>query len=277
MDNYLSFKTESLLEESKNIDKMTPLEIAKVINDQDKTVAYAVEKVLDDVAKGIEICAECLKAGGRMIYCGAGTSGRIGVLDASECPPTYGVSPETVIGLIAGGTKAVYSSVEDAEDDEDSIVSQMKDIAFSAKDVCIGISASGSAKCVQGALKYARSVGAKTISVTNNANSPLIPLSDVAIAAVVGPEVISGSTRMKAGTSQKMIVNMLSTGAMVRFGRTVGNRMAYMKPSNKKLVARAVNMIAAETGCDETKALEALERCNYISADAIAYIRQQRK
>ena len=274
MENYQSFKTESVLEESRDIDKKSPLEIAKIINDQDKTVAFAVEKALKEIAKGIELAADCLRNGGRMVYCGAGTSGRIGILDASECPPTFGVSPETVMGIIAGGKEAVYASIEDAEDSEDSIVSQMKEIDFSGRDLLIGISASGSAKCVQSALIYAGSIGAKTIAVTNNPNPPLIPLANVPIVAVEGPEVISGSTRMKAGTSQKMIVNMISTGAMIKIGRTIGNRMAYMKPSNKKLVARAVNMIAAETGCDEATALEALQKFNFIAADAIAYIKE---
>ncbi|MDD4124783.1 MAG: N-acetylmuramic acid 6-phosphate etherase [Eubacteriales bacterium] len=275
MENYSFFKTESLLEASINIDKMTPLEIAKIINDQDKTVAYAVEKALPEIAEGIELAAKCLKNNGRILYCGAGTSGRLGILDASECPPTFGVSAETVQGLIAGGKEAAYSSIEDAEDSDDSLVSQMKEKAFSSKDICVGISASGSAKCVQSALIYAKSLGSGTIAVTNNPDSSLIRLADVAVVAVVGPEVISGSTRMKAGTAQKMIINMLSTGAMIKYGRTLGNRMAFMKPSNKKLVARAVNMISAETGCGGEEAYDALKKFNYSAAEAIDYIKMQ--
>lgn len=270
--NFKSFSTESMLEESKNIDKMSTLEMAELINNQDKTVAFAVEKALPEVAKGIDILSECLKKGGRVFYCGAGTSGRLGVLDASECPPTYGVSADTVQGIIAGGPEAAFKSLEYAEDDDNSIVIQLKERNFSCPDVCVGISASGSARCVQNALVYARSIGCATVAVSNNANSPLKPLSDVAIIAVVGPEVIKGSTRMKAGTSQKMILNMLSTGAMVKFGRTFGNLMAYMVPSNIKLVDRAIRMICEETGCSEETASAELEKNNNIIADAIRSI-----
>ncbi|MBO4501696.1 MAG: N-acetylmuramic acid 6-phosphate etherase [Clostridia bacterium] len=269
MERYGSFGTEKTLESSKNIDKMSALEIARLINDQDKTVAFAVERALGDVARGIDLLAECLKGGGRVFYCGAGTSGRLGVLDASECPPTFGVSPQTVQGVLAGGRDAAFDSIEDAEDDEFSIVRQLKGASFCAKDVCVGISASGSARCVQGALQFARSLGAKTVAVSNNADSPLIPLADVAIIAVVGAEVISGSTRMKAGTSQKMILNMLSTGAMVRCGRTLGNLMAYMVPSNDKLKDRALRMICDSTGADRDTAAAALARNGNVIADAI--------
>ncbi len=269
MIDYGRFGTEKVLEASKDIDKMSSLEIAELINAQDKTVAYAVEKALPEVARGIDVLAGVLKGGGRIFYCGAGTSGRLGVLDASECPPTYGVSPETVQGVLAGGREAAFASIEDAEDDEFSIVRQLKDAGFCAKDACVGISASGSAKCVQGALKYARGLGAATVAVSNNANSPLIELADISIIAVVGPEVISGSTRMKAGTSQKMILNMLSTGAMVKYGRTLGNLMAYMVPSNAKLAERALRMICAETGADRETAYKALKNNGDVIADAI--------
>ncbi len=277
MENYSLYKTESVLEASANIDKMTSYEIAKVINAEDKTVADAVEKALPEIAKAIDLAAAALKNGGRIIYCGAGTSGRLGILDASECPPTFGVTAETVVGVIAGGREAAWASIEDAEDSGDSIVSQLKQLNFSAKDLCVGISASGSAECVQSALKYAKGLGAAAVAVTNNPRSSLIPLADVAIVAVVGPEVIAGSTRMKAGTAQKMALNMISTGAMIRFGRTSGNRMTYMKPSNKKLVARAIKMISDETGCGEDIALEALQRFGYVAADAINFIKSKNK
>ena len=273
MDRYGSYGTEKRLEASKNIDKMSPLEIAALINDQDKTVAYAVEKALPEAAQAIELLASALKNGGRAFYCGAGTSGRLGVLDASECPPTFGVSPQTVQGVLAGGRDAAFDSIEDAEDDEDSIVRQLKDAGFCKKDVCVGISASGSARCVQGALRFAHSLGAATVAVSNNADSPLIPLADTAVIAVVGPEVISGSTRMKAGTAQKMILNMLSTGAMVRCGRTLGNLMAYMVPSNDKLKERALRMISGETGASREEASAALERNGNVIADAIRELR----
>lgn len=269
MSNFASLRTESTNQQTKDIDKLDALGIAKAINEQDKTVAEAVEQALPQVAEGIELYADILKNGGRVFYVGAGTSGRLGVLDASECPPTYGVSAETVQGIIAGGKDAAFDSIEDAEDDPESIVRQLKAKDFNEKDLCIGLSASGSAMCVQGAMKYARSIGAKTMCVSCNADSALIPLSDVAIIAVVGAEVINGSTRMKAGTAQKMILNMLSTGGMIRTGRVRGNYMAYMVPSNKKLVDRAIRIICSETGCESETAKEYLEKHEYSIADAI--------
>ncbi len=269
MSRFASLRTESTNQQTKNIDKLDALGIAKVINEQDKTVADAVEKALPEIAKGIDLYAEILSGGGRVFYVGAGTSGRLGVLDASECPPTYGVSAETVQGIIAGGRDAAFDSIEDAEDDPESIVRQLKAKCFCEKDVCIGLSASGSAACVQNALVYARSIGAKTMCVSCNSDSALIPLSDVAMIAVVGAEVINGSTRMKAGTAQKMILNMLSTGGMVRTGRVRGNYMAYMVPSNQKLVDRAIRIICDETGCGHETAKEYLEKHKYMIADAI--------
>jgi N-acetylmuramic acid 6-phosphate etherase len=269
MSEFASLRTESTNQQTKNIDKLDALGIAKAINDQDKTVADAVEKALPEIAKGIDLYAEILSGGGRVFYVGAGTSGRLGVLDASECPPTYGVSAETVQGIIAGGRDAAFDSIEDAEDDPESIVKQLKAKNFCEKDVCIGLSASGSAACVQNALVYARSIGAKTMCVSCNPDSALIPLSDVAMIAVVGAEVINGSTRMKAGTAQKMILNMLSTGGMVRTGRVRGNYMAYMVPSNKKLVDRAIRIICDETGCEQGTAREFLEKHKFMIADAI--------
>ena len=269
MSNFASLRTESTNQQTKDIDKLDALGIAKAINEQDKTVAEAVEQALPQVAEGIELYADILKNGGRVFYVGAGTSGRLGVLDASECPPTYGVSAETVQGIIAGGRDAAFDSIEDAEDDPESIVRQLKAKDFNSKDLCIGLSASGSAMCVQGAMKYARSIGARTMCVSCNADSALIPLSDVAIIAVVGAEVINGSTRMKAGTAQKMILNMLSTGGMIRTGRVRGNYMAYMVPSNKKLVDRAIRIICSETGCESETAKEYLEKHEYSIADAI--------
>ena len=276
MTDFNSLKTESRNLKSADIDKMSALEIAQLINEEDKTVAFAVTEALESIARGIDAMADALKNGGRIFYIGtdvvivgAGTSGRLGVLDASECPPTYGVSADTVIGIIAGGRDAAFESIEDAEDDFDSCVKQMKEKGFCGKDVCVGLSASGSANCVKGALQYASSLSAKTISVSCNHNSPLIPLSDIAITVEVGPEVINGSTRMKAGTAQKMILNMLSTGAMVRFGRTRGNYMAYMIPSNIKLVDRAVRIICAKTGATPERAKAELDRANNVIADAI--------
>ena len=258
MTDFNSLKTESRNLKSADIDKMSALEIAQLINEEDKTVAFAVTEALESIARGIDAMADALKNGGRIFYIGAGTSGRLGVLDASECPPTYGVSADTVIGIIAGGRDAAFESIEDAEDDFDSCVKQMKEKGFCGKDVCVGLSASGSANCVKGALQYAASLSAKTISV-----------SCIAITVEVGPEVINGSTRMKAGTAQKMILNMLSTGAMVRFGRTRGNYMAYMIPSNIKLVDRAIRIICAKTGATPERAKAELEKAGNVIADAI--------
>ena len=269
MTEYSRLTTEGFNESTVNIDKMSPFEIARAINEEDKKVAYAVEKALPQIAEGIETLANALKAGGHIYYCGAGTSGRLGVLDASECVPTYGVSEETVVGLMAGGTEALYASREFAEDDFESIVSEMKKRSFDARDILVAISASGSANCVKGAIRYAKECGAVTLCISCNPNSDLVPMVDIPIIAEVGPEVINGSTRMKAGTAQKMILNMLSTGAMIRFGRVRGNYMAYMVPSNIKLVDRAIRMICQKTGCDRERAAAELEKANNCIADAM--------
>jgi len=275
MSDFSKLTTEGFNENTVNIDKMNALEIAKTINEEDKKVAFAVETALPQIAEGIETIANALKAGGHIYYCGAGTSGRLGVLDASECVPTFGVSEDTVVGLMAGGYEALYASREFAEDDFESVVSEMRKRRFDARDVLIALSASGSANCVKGAIRYAKECGAYTICVTCNPNSDLVPMVDIPIVAEVGPEVINGSTRMKAGTAQKMIINMLSTGAMIRYGRVRGNFMAYMVPSNQKLVDRAIRMICAKTGCDRERAAIELEKANNCIADAIDAIEKQ--
>ncbi len=254
--NYDSLKTEQINERSLHIDEMSTLDMVRLINDEDKKVAYAVEEAAEAMAKAIDLTAERLKNGGKLFYVGAGTSGRLGVLDASECPPTYGTPYELVQGVIAGGRDAAFRAAEGAEDSGEAMVAQLKELGFCGKDVCVGISASGSAPCVHGALEYARFLGAATVSVQCNKNSPAIPLSDVSIVAEVGPEVINGSTRMKAGTATKLILNTLSTGVMVRLGRVKGNQMVYMRPTNKKLADRAVRIIMTQTGktYDECKA-----------------------
>lgn len=274
MAEYAKLTTEGFNEKTSNIDKMSALEIAQIINDEDKKVAFAVEKALPQIAEGIETMANSLKAGGHIYYCGAGTSGRLGVLDASECVPTFGVSEDTVVGLMAGGKDALWASREFAEDDFESIAGEMKRAHFGMKDVLVAISASGSANCVKGAIKYAKECGAYVICISCNPNSDLIPLSDIPIIAEVGPEVLNGSTRMKAGTAQKMILNMLSTGAMIRFGRVRGNYMAYMVPSNMKLHDRALRMICAKTGCDRERAALELAKANNCIADAMDAIEE---
>ena len=259
MPDFSKLTTESYNKNTSEIDKMTTIDIVRTINGEDKKVAFAVEKALNDIAACVDVIASALGSGGNIYYCGAGTSGRLGVLDASECVPTYGVSDKRVVGLMAGGYEALYSSVESAEDDPESIVSQLVERGFCEKDVLIAISASGSANCVKGALKYATERGGETICVTCNPNSDLIPLAKFHIVAEVGAEVITGSTRMKAGTAQKMILNMLSTGAMIKYGRVRGNYMAYMIPSNKKLVDRAIRMICSKTGCPRERAVYELK------------------
>lgn len=269
MSDYSSLTTESYNAKTANIDKMSSIEIARAINEEDKTVAFAVEKALDAVAKGIDILGDALKAGGHIYYCGAGTSGRLGVLDASECPPTFGVSPETVVGLMAGGYEALYSAKEFAEDNFESLIPIMQKYSFNSKDVLVAVSASGSANCVKGAIDYAKKCGSHTLCISCNPNSDLIPLVETPIIAEVGPEAINGSTRMKAGTAQKMILNMLSTGAMIKFGRVRGNFMAYMRPTNNKLVDRAIRMICTKTGCSKERAEAELKKANNVIADAI--------
>lgn len=269
MADFSTLTTEGRNASTEHIDQMSALEIATCINNEDKTVAYAVEKCLEQIATGIEWMAESLYANGRIFYCGAGTSGRLGVVDASEIPPTYGLH-DRVIGLMAGGYSAIVTPSEDAEDDFNSIASVMRDeYGYGKNDILVAISASGSANCVKGALQAAREAGSRTICISCNKISDLIPLSDLAIIAEVGPEVINGSTRMKAGTAQKMILNMLSTGSMVRYGRVRGNYMAYMIPSNQKLVARAIRMVCQKTGCTPEVAERALKASDNIIADAM--------
>ncbi len=255
---YNNLTTEKQNQNSLNIDKMSTAEMLRVINDEDKKVAYAVEEALPAIAEAVDEVAARLKNGGRLFYVGAGTSGRLGVLDASECPPTYGTPYEMVQGVIAGGKEAAFRAAEGAEDSAEDMVARLKELSFCGKDICVGISASGSAPCVHGALVYAKSLGAACISVQCNKNSPAIPLSDISIVAEVGPEVINGSTRMKAGTATKLILNMISTGAMVRLGRVRGNSMIYMKPTNKKLTDRAVRIIMEQTGKSREESEKAL-------------------
>jgi len=273
---YGSYTTEGVNEKSANIDKMTSREIVTLINSEDKTVAFAVEKELDNIALAVDLIVERMKNGGRLIYIGAGTSGRLGLLDAAECPPTYGVSEDTVKGIIAGGKERMLSAGEAAEDDENAAVRDLDENGFDKKDVLMGISASGSADYVLSALRYAKSIGAGTVALSCRSGSPAGEIADVSISPVVGPEVIQGSTRMKAGTAQKMVLTMISTAVMVRMGRVIGNRMAYMRPSNKKLFDRAVRIISAEANVSEERAKEVLEKCRTIP-DSLEYIKSQNK
>lgn len=245
------------------IDGMGTLEALRAINEQDRSVADAVATALPRLAGLVDASAERLAHGGRLIYVGAGTSGRLGVLDASECPPTFGVSPELVQGIIAGGHEALWSAAEGAEDRIDLGRDDLLALDAGMHDVVVGIAASGRTPYVIGALDHARSVGALTGSISCVSPAELSSHADHAIECVTGPEAICGSTRMKAGTAQKMLLNMLSTEVMVRLGKVYGNLMVSVRPTNEKLVARARRIVAIATGCDETCAAEALGASGY--------------
>jgi N-acetylmuramic acid 6-phosphate etherase len=245
------------------LDIVSTEEMIKMINDEDKKIAYAVEKQIINIAKAVDIIANKLERGGRLIYLGAGTSGRLGILDASECPPTFGTPKELVHGIIAGGSKAVFSAVEGAEDDILKAVEDLKKIGFNDTDALVGITASGRTPYVLGGIEYAKAIGASSVAVTNNADSEIQRLADICIAVVVGSEALTGSTRMKAGTAQKMVLNMLSTGAMIKLGKVYENLMVDLESTNLKLKERCRNIIVEATSVDETVAAQFLEKTGY--------------
>lgn len=251
--------TETINEATKNIDQLDALGIVTLINQEDKKVADAVEKELPNIAKAVDAIAERFEAGGRIIYCGAGTSGRMGTLDAVELTPTYSVPPERAFGILAGGDTAMYCAVEGAEDSKELAVEDLKKASLTDKDCVIGIAASGRTPYTLSALEYANETGALSISITCNKDSAMAAAAQISIAPVVGPEVISGSTRMKSGTAQKMIANMISTGVMVRLGKVYQNYMVCVQPTNEKLIVRSCRMISQITGADTQKARQALE------------------
>lgn len=239
-----------------HIDQVSTLDALRLINDEDKLVAAAVEKVLPEVAAAVDEIVNRLKNGGRLFYVGTGTSGRLGVLDASEIPPTYGVSYDLVQGIIAGGYEALYKATEASEDNKDQGVDDLKKRGVNEKDAVVGIAASGRTPYTIGAVEYAKSIGCFTACVVCNPESAITKAVDIAIVPVVGPEAITGSTRMKAGTAQKLILNMISTAAMIRLGYVKGNRMTNMKPANEKLKDRSLRILIAETGLEESAAEE---------------------
>ena len=255
-----------------NIDTLSTLDMVKLINQEDHRVAEAVALVTDKIAEAVDVIAARLSSGGRLIYCGAGTSGRLGILDAVECPPTYSTDPETVQALMAGGYGAIFKAVEGAEDSKELGVTDMQSIGFSAKDVLVGIAASGRTPYVLGCMEYARELGAPTVAVTCCPGSTLDRFADIGIAPAPGPEVVTGSTRMKSGTAQKMVLNLLSTGARIKLGKVSGNLMVDVKPSNEKLVRRCVTIVCSATDCAEAEAVEALEQCGYHPKTAIVMI-----
>ena len=254
--------TEAVNDASTDLDRLSTKELVAVINAEDRSVARAVASQADAIAAAIDVICERLAAGGRLVYVGAGTSGRLGVLDASECPPTFSADPGQVVGLIAGGDRALRQPIEGAEDSPDAGRQDLEAIDFSGGDIVVGIAASGSTPYVLGALRYARSLGATTIGLTCNAGTLLDQEADILIAPVTGPEVLAGSTRMKAGTATKMVLNMLTTGAMVRLGKTYGNLMVDLKASNEKLKSRALRLLMRLASLAEADARDKLEACN---------------
>ena len=254
--------TEQNNPESVAVDQMDPIQIAMLMNREDLKVVAAVERVLPDIARAIEMVTERVQAGGRLIYIGAGTSGRLGVLDASECPPTFNTPPALVVGLIAGGHRALTNAIEGAEDNRQAGEEDLRGVELDAKDVVCGIATSGRTPYVLGGLAYAQSLGAVTLGVTCNEVSELSEVSDVLIAPVVGPEILSGSTRLKAGTATKMVLNMISTGTMIRIGKTYGNWMVDLRATNVKLKDRSIRIVSGITGLDRERAESLLARCD---------------
>ena len=251
--------TESRNKETMGLDQMTPLEIVTDMNREDGKAVEAVEEVLPQIAQAIAWCTDSLKQKGRIIYIGAGTSGRLGVLDAVECPPTFGVSPDVVVGLMAGGTPAFVKAVEGAEDSQTMGEEDLKEIHLSPADIVIGLAASGRTPYVIYGLRYAKKIGCRTVAVSCNRDSEIGKEADLAIEPVPGPEVLTGSTRLKAGTAQKMVLNMISTGSMVGIGKVYQNLMVDVVQTNMKLITRAENIVMTATGCTREEARDSLE------------------
>lgn len=261
MENQLSsLVTEQRNSQSINIDQMSTFEILHLMNEEDRKLALSIREALPSIEKSIESVVKCLEAGGRLIYMGAGTSGRLGLLDAVECPPTFSTPPELVQGLMAGGDQAIKVAVEGAEDNEDLGMEDLKNLHLTSKDVIVGIAASGRTPYVIGGLKYAKSVGAKTVALACNKGSAIGQLAEHAIEVVVGPEILTGSTRLKAATAQKMVLNMISTISMVKIGKVYENLMIDVNASNKKLVERAKNILMTVTNVSYEKASFILDK-----------------
>lgn len=254
---------------SAQIDQLSTLEMLQVINAEDATVAGAVGRALPAIAQAVDLIAERLRAGGRLFYVGAGTSGRLGVLDAVECVPTFSTPPEMVQGIVAGGLAALTQPVEGAEDDREAGAALIPERGINARDVVVGIAASGHTPFVLGALQAANAVGAATIAIACNQPAPLLEVAQIGIGVVVGPEVIAGSTRLKAGTAQKMILNMLSTGSMIRLGKVYGNLMVDVMVTNQKLAARARRLVMVIAGVDEAEAQRLLDQTGQQAKPAI--------
>ena len=270
--NLGSLVSETRNSETMDLDALSTIELVTRFNQQDTLVALAVKETLPDVARAVDAAATALKAGGRIIYMGAGTSGRLGVLDASECPPTFGVPHGLVIGLIAGGPRALLKAVEGAEDNPQLGEDDLRDLTLTPQDLVVGLAASGRTPYVIGGLKHARATGCTTVAISCNPGSPIAQAADIAISPVVGPEALTGSTRLKSGTAQKLVLNMISTGAMVKFGKVYQNLMVDMKASNIKLVDRACRMVVEATGVTLEQARSVLEQTGYDVKPAILMV-----
>ena len=264
--------TEQRNPNSMQVDSLSALEIVQLMNQEDKQVPLAIEKCLPQIAQAVECIVAAFQQGGRLVYIGAGTSGRLGVLDASECPPTFGVSPEMVKGIIAGGERALRHPIEGAEDSKTQAVVDLQTIHFSSKDVLVGIAASGRTPYVIGALEYAKSLGSVTVSIASNPNSAMANIVDIAIDTVVGPEVLTGSSRLKSGTAQKLVLNMLTTASMILMGKCYQNLMVDVQASNEKLKARAIRIVMQATDCDKALAEETLKLADQNAKLAIMMI-----
>lgn len=264
--------TESRNPRTMNLDEMSPLQLVSVMNQEDLCVVSAVKTVLPQVAIAVQWAREALEVGGRLIYFGAGTSGRLGVLDAVECPPTFGVSSDVVVGLIAGGEKAFVRAVEGAEDDPELCKKELLAINLKESDLAVGLAASGRTPYVIGGLRYAKEIGCRTVAIACNKDSAIGKEADLAIEPTPGPEVLTGSTRLKAGTAQKMILNMISTGSMVGIGKAYQNLMVDVQQTNNKLVVRAQNITMAATGCTRDEATAALHEANGSAKVAIVML-----
>ena len=264
--------TESRNPRTMNLDEMSPLQLVSVMNQEDLHVVSAVKAVLPQVATAVQWAKETLEAGGRLIYFGAGTSGRLGVLDAVECPPTFGVSSDVVVGLIAGGERAFVRAVEGAEDDPELCKKELLAINLKESDLAVGLAASGRTPYVIGGLRYAKEIGCRTVAIACNNDSAVGKEADSAIEPTPGPEVLTGSTRLKAGTAQKMVLNMISTGSMVGIGKAYQNLMVDVQQTNNKLVVRAQNITMAATGCTWDEAAAALHEANGSAKVAIVML-----
>lgn len=262
-------KTEMRNERSKNIENMSTADMLKLINEENLHSVRAVEAALPEIEKACDAAAETVSSGGRIFYMGAGTSGRLAIADAAECPPTYGVSPDSVIGIIAGGYKSLVRASEGEEDNGEAGIADFKSYNPQGKDILIGISAAGGAAYVVKALEYAKSIGCKTVGITSNAGTWIDKTADISIVTDTGAEVVTGSTRMKAGTAQKLVLNMISTCAMIKTGKVYENLMINLRPTNNKLKKRIIGIVCEICGCDESEALARLQKNNWVIRDAV--------